>query len=46
MKKKWQINQEYEKCVIKVRLRWFGADLVKQLYLSHLSRELNVLYTK
>ena len=31
---------------IKVRLRWFGADLVKLQYLCHLSWDLNVLYIK
>ena len=30
----------------KVRLRGVGADLLKLQYLSHLSRELNVLYIK
>ena len=31
---------------LKVRLRWFGADLVKLQYLCHLSWDLNVLYVK
>ena len=31
---------------IKVRLRWFGADLVKPLYLCHFSGDLHVLYVK
>ena len=41
-----------EKCLsvtgdnIKVRLRWFGADLVKVQYLCHLSWDLNLLYIK
>ena len=46
---------QYPKCtifagtvlfVVKVRLRWFGADLVKLQYLCHLSWDLNVLYIK
>ena len=31
---------------VKVRLRWFGADLVKLQYLCHLSWDLNMLYIK
>ena len=33
-------------CFIKVRLRWFGTDLAKLLYLCHLSGDVNVLYVK
>ena len=29
---------------LKVRLRWFGADLLKRLYLRHFSWDLHVLY--
>ena len=32
--------------MFKVRLRWFGTDLVKQEYLCYLSRDVNVLYIK
>ena len=32
--------------MLKVRLRWFWADLVKLQYLCHLSWDLNVLYVK
>ena len=31
---------------VKVRLRWFGAGLVKLKYLCSLSLDLNVLYIK
>ena len=31
---------------LKVRLRWFGADLVEPLDLCHLSGDLQVLYVK
>ena len=36
----------YSICRIKVRLRWFGADLVKPLYRCNFSGDLHVLYVK
>ena len=32
--------------IVKVRLRWFGTDLVKLEYLCYLLRDVNVLYIK
>ena len=45
--KQWTIDYEGPSSLfIKVRLRWFWADLVKAQYLCQLSRDLNVLYIK
>ena len=38
--------KEYNILSVKVRLRWFGTDLVKLLYLCYLPRDLSVLYIK